>query len=231
MPPLMRRKAMAYRRWEDAYAYVLGRQLLAYDLKTTNSNYCLADITYPMYGRPTIAGYHDFNISHSGNLVVCAVSANGSVGIDVEKRQPLDVADFKNQFSSGEWNKMHQSPSPLHTFYDYWTKKEAILKADGRGLIDNLAALDVSDSDPVRLDNNNWYVKQLDAFEHYTCPYCGQRTPHQLYAEGSDQLDLLLTQPLNVLRETAGEYPAARCQHEQGFSVYCLPLLLHTTVR
>lgn len=160
---------MLYRRSEDSHAYVLGRKLIAYALIVSNSGYCLSDISYQVLGRPIINGYNDFNVSHSGSVVVCVVSASGSIGIDIEIRRPLDVTEFRHQFSIVEWNRINQSPSPLNIFYDYWTRKEAVLKADGRGLVDDLAALDVSHLDKVLLDNKMWYLKKIDDFENYAC--------------------------------------------------------------
>jgi 4'-phosphopantetheinyl transferase len=169
MPASMQPKALSYRRWEDAHAYVLGRKLLEYVLNISNSGYHLSDISYNAFGRPVIKGFDDFNISHSGEIVVCAVSDHGSIGIDIEKRHPLDFADFVRQFADTEWNCINQAAAPLEVFYDHWTAKEAVLKADGRGLVDNLAAIDVSSFSKVLMENKAWYLHRVSDFENYTC--------------------------------------------------------------
>jgi 4'-phosphopantetheinyl transferase len=177
MLPSMRQKALAYRRWEDAHAYVLGRKLLQHALMEANCNRTLADIRYNAFGRPVIDGFEDFNISHSGNVVVCAVTSQGSVGIDIEMRQPLDITDFIRLFSGVEWNRINGAASPLDIFYEYWTAKEAVLKADGRGLINDLAALDVSSFDSVWMDDQTWYLDSIPHFENYACHIASSK-PH-----------------------------------------------------
>lgn len=84
--------------------------------------------------KPAVDGI-EFNISHSGNLILVAVSQT-AVGIDIE----LVVPDFDfsllldSSFSDRE--KLHIG-SKL-SFYEFWTRKEAVLKASGEGLTDGM---------------------------------------------------------------------------------------------
>ena len=88
-------------------------------------------------GKPFIADKENifFNISHSGDYVVCAVS-DREIGVDIEKRAKarMEVAGrfFHKQevqalkaVSGDELNKL---------FYDYWSVKESFLKYIGTGL-------------------------------------------------------------------------------------------------
>ena len=97
---------------------------------------------YNQFGRPfvspqqNIAGL-DFNISHSGNLIVAAFFANGQIGVDVEnlyKKRRLEVA--KDFFSPAEVKELFQQPKEkqLNHFLNFWTLKEAYIKAKGMGL-------------------------------------------------------------------------------------------------
>ncbi len=76
----------------------------------------------------------DFNISHSGNRVVCILSTQGRVGIDLEETGDIAIDDFQSQFTTAEWAAITGSSMPLQTFYHYWTAKESLIKADGKGL-------------------------------------------------------------------------------------------------
>ncbi|WPV66522.1 4'-phosphopantetheinyl transferase family protein [Chitinophaga sp. LS1] len=179
LPFVMQGKAFAYRRWEDAHAYVLGRTLLRHALD--GSDYKLTDIKYSTRGRPYIHGVGDFNITHSGNLVACSLTTHGRIGIDIEMHQPLKMTDFTPQFTAAEWHYIHQHAAPTTSFYDHWTAKEAILKADGRGLIDDLSSLEVSNFNQVILDNITWYLHRIDQFPGYSCQVATDH-PNQQYS-------------------------------------------------
>jgi len=90
--------------------------------------------------KPSVNGI-EFNVSHSTNFVAIALSPN-NIGIDIER---VDEAfDFKNLlpscFNETESNYI-LSGNTLFNFYTLWTRKEALLKATGEGLIDALPLL------------------------------------------------------------------------------------------
>ena len=89
------------------------------------------------YGKPYLIGRDDFyfNVSHSDEWVVCAVS-DSVVGVDVEKIKPTDYNISKRFFSEDE-NKYlvcKKGQQKLDSFYDLWTLKESYIKAIGKGL-------------------------------------------------------------------------------------------------
>ncbi len=89
------------------------------------------------YGKPYLMSNSDFyfNVSHSGEWVVCAIS-DSVVGIDVEKIKPTDFNISKRFFSKDENDFLicKDGPQKLDTFYDLWTLKESYIKAVGMGL-------------------------------------------------------------------------------------------------
>jgi 4'-phosphopantetheinyl transferase len=88
----------------------------------------------PALGQPELR----FNLSHSRELVACAVGIGVTIGIDVETVSPkhaaLDIAE--RYFSSAEVAILRAtSPSrQFETFFRFWTLKEALIKATGEGL-------------------------------------------------------------------------------------------------
>ena len=93
-------------------------------------------------GRPTIAnpGFESlrFSISHTRSLVVCAVAAQGELGVDIEsleRQVPIELAD--HYFTSEEAEDVRSTPAVRRArrFLEYWTLKEALLKARGLGLM------------------------------------------------------------------------------------------------
>lgn len=94
---------------------------------------------YTKYGKPYIKN-HDlhFNISHSHNIILYAISKQYPVGIDVEFCKPdIDCLAVAEQFCSPhEYKELLQLPLNIRAnrFYQYWTRKEAFVKAMGLGL-------------------------------------------------------------------------------------------------
>jgi 4'-phosphopantetheinyl transferase len=110
-------------------------------------------ITTGAHGKPespNLIGHNvAFNVAHSKDTILIALSRNGPVGVDVEYfDRPTDIMDVaKHNFTETETSSLEAIADPKtrhRTFYRYWTRKEAVLKADGRGLIASLASFDVS---------------------------------------------------------------------------------------
>jgi 4'-phosphopantetheinyl transferase len=104
------------------------------------------------YGKPALAypqGTHvHFNLSHSGELALYAFAYDRQVGIDVEyKRSDIDYeAIARVSFSPDEQAVLRSLPSHVkqEAFYNCWTRKEAYIKALGKGLSHPLDQFDVS---------------------------------------------------------------------------------------
>ena len=76
----------------------------------------------------------DFNISHSGDYAVLALS-DGRVGIDVEKIRPVDFKIAEACFHGKELESFNFDPDKRpENFYRLWTLKESFIKAVGQGL-------------------------------------------------------------------------------------------------
>ena len=87
-----------------------------------------------------------FNLSHSREIAVLALSAETDVGIDVEALRPIERAVALDHFSPTELASLSplQGDAWLKSFYLCWTRKEAIVKAEGVGLSFPLQSFDVS---------------------------------------------------------------------------------------
>ncbi|WP_445372780.1 4'-phosphopantetheinyl transferase family protein [Methylomonas sp. HW2-6] len=91
------------------------------------------------YGKPALAGARlHFNISHSGDHLLIAVSDLGELGVDVESlRVGRNLHALAGRcFSVREYREWAALPTEqqLPTFYRLWVKKEAFVKAVGRGI-------------------------------------------------------------------------------------------------
>ncbi len=87
------------------------------------------------HGKPYLQDYPHvhFNISHSGEYVVCATS-DKPVGIDIQKigEYRSDVA--KRVSSVKEFENIEKSFDKASEFTKLWTQKEAVLKMQGSGI-------------------------------------------------------------------------------------------------
>lgn len=96
-------------------------------------------------GKPGLVGSAhalDFNLSHTGDWLVCAVTAGTPVGVDLEFCNP-DRASMKlaRRFFRQEEVAALQACSEAQQsdrFYDFWTLKEAAVKARGDALAPGL---------------------------------------------------------------------------------------------
>src|SRR5215212_7926261 len=131
LPEDIQNRILKYRRWQDACACLLGKHLLLKGLSDYKLNKSLDQLNYIETGRPYIDHQLDFNITHSGNVVACAMSTACKLGIDIELVAPIDISNFKAVFSEDEWLDITNASNSLTQFYHYWTLKESILKADG----------------------------------------------------------------------------------------------------
>lgn len=109
---------------------------------------------YNKYGKPSLArtvgdDSLKFNLSHSGKLALYAFVRHREVGIDVEwSHRRIDQAEqiAKRFFSAAENEVFRALPEYLkrEAFFNCWTRKEAYIKARGRGLSLPLDQFDVT---------------------------------------------------------------------------------------
>lgn len=132
------RKVRRMLKYDDAVRSMVGELLVKYAIGTM-TNLPRLKIRFGMnaYGKPHLEGTHSvyFNVSHSGDWVVCAIDSD-AVGIDVEKIHTIDMQIARQFFSTAEYEQLMTLPTShrLAYFFDIWTLKESLIKADGRGL-------------------------------------------------------------------------------------------------
>lgn len=87
-----------------------------------------------------------FNMSHSNDVGMLAVTRIGELGVDVECVRKIEPHVAEEHFSQSELGALRtlQGDEWMKGFYRCWTRKEAILKAEGCGLNLPLNAFDVS---------------------------------------------------------------------------------------
>lgn len=109
---------------------------------------------YGTYGKPTLnwgeqrRGGIRFNLSHSHGIALCIVAYGREIGVDIEYiRADLASEQIARRFFSPREVEALCALSfraQVRAFFNCWTRKEAYIKATGRGLSQPLDSFDVS---------------------------------------------------------------------------------------
>ncbi len=116
----------------------------------------------------------EFNLSHSSGFAAIAVTQGLKVGIDIELVHLLPDMDLIAAyfFSDDERAALSKLPDEekMAGFFRCWTRKEAYLKAIGRGLSIPLDSFDVSlaPGNPIRMHSNRIHPDEVSRWSFYT---------------------------------------------------------------
>ncbi len=169
LPLDIQSRIIRYKRWQDRQSGLFGKLLLVEGMIEMGfSKHCLDKIKTNENGRPYVDHLPDFNLSHSGDSIVCAINTTGRIGVDVEKISDIDMIPYKEFMSIEEWKEIQTSNKNKKTFYDFWTKKESIIKADGRGMTIPLTQVQLKENRAV-LAGTQWDLIKIDLDPGYSC--------------------------------------------------------------
>lgn len=129
-------------------------------------------------GKPELAGTPQpvhFNISHSGELILIGICHQDRIGVDIELIAPIEKNLVERFFSEAEQEALAGEPEArwLRGFYRCWTRKEAFVKAMGKGLKLPLDKFDVSIGDTPQLlrasfaEATDWSLRAPEVPEAY----------------------------------------------------------------
>jgi len=110
------------------------------------------EFSYSSRGKPTLKGQGaeslHFNLAHSHELALIAITRAAPVGVDVERIRPMRDADriADRFFSTREAEAFRKVPAAEQdaAFFSLWTRKEAWLKATGDGISESLSKFEVT---------------------------------------------------------------------------------------
>ncbi|KAA0800291.1 4'-phosphopantetheinyl transferase superfamily protein [Bacillus cereus] len=177
-----KKKIASYINKEDAYRTLLGdvmiRSVICKRYKISNQK---IRYSYNIYGKPDWIEDKDFyfNISHSGNWIVCIVG-NVPVGTDIEQIRPIQLELISQLFSMEEVMDLNSKTiiERINYFYDLWTLKESYVKAIGTGLSTSLNSFTISKRGEGNIifnqDNVNstYFFKQYNIDSDYKLSIC-----------------------------------------------------------
>jgi 4'-phosphopantetheinyl transferase len=180
LPRKLEKQALNFKFQHNQYEHAFGKLLLLKAL--TKYGYapdCLKYIKYTEYSRPYIDDKIDFNISHSGEIVICGISSAQKIGVDIEKIRDIDFSNFANVLNSSQWRKVYISADPIRTFFYYWTQKESVTKAIGMGLSIPLEDI-VIENNKAQLYQESYYIKELKVRPNYVAQLASNKAIDQV---------------------------------------------------
>ncbi|QAA33941.1 4'-phosphopantetheinyl transferase family protein [Clostridium manihotivorum] len=117
------------------------------------------------YGKPYLESYpsFNFNISHSGEYVLCAID-DKPIGVDVEEIKPIDCEGIVKSFFTEEEFEYIVSKElkfSLNRFYEILTLKESYIKCCGQGLSIPLSSfsIQIDQSKDIKVIKHNEYTQ------------------------------------------------------------------------
>ena len=165
MPKYRREKIDLLKQRDDKMRSLGAGVLLARALKSVGVNEN-AEISVGKNGKPFLRDieYVHFNLSHSGNLVMCAIS-NMEVGCDVErvKNGRLGVAERFFTPEEREFINIGKNEKEKNErFFRLWTLKESFIKANGAGLSMSMNSFSVLRDSQIDFYDKNYVFYEID---------------------------------------------------------------------
>lgn len=174
--PARREKTDRYRKDDDRHLALGAELLLRYGLRESGTGFP-DSFQIGEYGKPYLPdGEIRFNISHSGNWALCAVSSR-EVGCDIERIRPIKIKTARI-FADEEYADIlsREGEDQQAVFYRYWTLKECFIKVTGLGLKMPLREFHMVLGPKVGIvqsyDECDYRFTEFTAFPGYKCAVC-----------------------------------------------------------
>jgi 4'-phosphopantetheinyl transferase len=124
------------------------------------------------YQKPHIAHpntFIQFNISVSSNRFVAAFCQQHTIGVDIELIRQIDempqlINDYFTK-EEREWVTSHPEKMRTSAFFQIWSRKEALVKAIGKGLNIELNKIDILAEETIVNGDSFWHLNTLNLFD------------------------------------------------------------------
>lgn len=165
-------------RLRSLYGNIMVRNLACKKLGMKNYE---ITFSYSEYGKPYIEETPEFhfNISHSHDWVICAVSSS-QIGVDIEKVQLVDMDIAERFFSEEEYQDLLYMPKEeqMPYFYRLWCSKESYIKYTGKGLSMPLNSFHFwfDDKNQIHYENipESLYFKHYETLQEFPIVVCSK---------------------------------------------------------
>lgn len=143
-----RKRILRYRfdkdRKQSLYAALLARRMIRQLTGLAEDQLCFHTGSHgkPLLKVPDSGTSVFFNLSHTNGCVVCGLSPDQELGVDVEMIHPAPYAIMTRCFHPEELAYVNgDGEDSDRRFFQVWTRKEALLKKNGTGLTEGLTSM------------------------------------------------------------------------------------------
>ncbi len=184
-------RAARFRFEVDRERYIIGHGMLRM-LLSRYTGIAPKEITTVRgkYGKPYLPdGSIHFNLSDTKDAVLIAFALE-EIGVDLETmtRTVDHDAVAEHYFTRREVEWINTSPDRKRRFLELWTRKEAVLKASGVGIMDDLRVLEVHDHCNTMRIMHEAFV--ADAAQEYVVKTWRLRGEHVVSLAGGRELEV-----------------------------------------
>ena len=177
--PARQEKTDRFRFDKDKRLSLGAELLLRHALRSEGLGELPMAFDYGAQGKPHFQdGDVFFNLSHSGEYVVCALAAC-EVGCDVEKITPIDLNIARRFFFHSEYDDIAAQTTETarnDLFFRYWTLKESFMKVTGLGMKLPLDAFEIVRGTEITVrqsvDERPYSFAEFDDLIGYKCALC-----------------------------------------------------------
>ncbi len=146
--------------------------------------------------KPILHNGYFFNLSHSGEYTICAISKH-NIGCDIEKIDEPDLLVAKSFFHEKEYINICAEKDvnkQANLFYKYWTAKEAFVKNLGTGILTPLNSFEIMFGNDIsinqNINNESYHFDSLDYIDDYCICLCRKENT-ELKIENIDVREVL----------------------------------------
>jgi len=145
LPIFIQQKIAKYQHEEDrlqrlAGYFLLQEMIVSFQLQHQLN---LSHLHIEANHKPYFQHPFHFSIAHAKERIVCLASTKHIVGIDLENIRTIDTTILAEYLCVEEQHFIQKSTQASHDFLSLWTKKEAIAKASGLGILCSFQEMNV----------------------------------------------------------------------------------------
>ena len=192
IPAELQEKVLSEVGWEKQYGSLARKLLLWHGMNVleTDMNDLFECLEYEPSGKPFIVDAPHFSLANDESVAVCALSNHSVLGVDIERQKPVDLSQFREQMTYKEWREIYSHVIPLRRFYEFWTIKESVLKADK--MMDRFDLKEIFiDPDVAFCHGNYWYINPIETtYYGYICHVVSSLPHAEIIYEEIDLLDI-----------------------------------------
>lgn len=192
IPKELQERVMVEEGWEAQYGSLARKLLLWHGMNQlgTDMNDLFESIQYEDSGKPYIVDAPNFSLANDEAVAVCALSKSSVLGVDIERQKPINLTEFRDQMTYAEWREIYSHVIPLRRFYEFWTIKESVLKADKFMQSFDLKEIFIQ-PDVAFCHGKYWYINPIETdYYGYICHVVTSLPHAEIYQEEVNLLEV-----------------------------------------